>query len=97
MEDWYESDNQRELRQIFQGQNQIFEVVKELGRKIDAVVGRQERTLSLISQQAGGVQPQGAQGGAGLAPALIDTINRHEVDAMFNNQNQLMNILKEMR
>lgn len=94
MEDWFESDNQRELRQIFQGQNQIYEVVKELGRKIDAVVGRQERTLSLISQQAGGVV-QTQQGGAG--PAFIDTINRHEVEMMFNNQNQALNLMKEMR
>lgn len=97
MEDWFESDNQRELRQIFSGQNQIYEVVKELGRKIDAVVGRQERTLSLISQQTGGVvqTQQGTQGGGG--PSLIDTINRHEVDMMFNNQNQVINLMKEMR
>lgn len=100
MDDWYESDNQRELRQIFQGQNQIYEVVKELGRKIDAVVGRQERTLSLISQQASGVvqTPPVSQGGAaGGGVPLIDTINRHEVDMMFNNQNQMVNLLKEMR
>lgn len=99
MEDWFESDNQRELRQIFQGQNQIYEVVKELGRKIDAVVGRQERTLSLISQQASGVvqTPQGSQSGVGAGAPFIDTINRHEVDVMFNNQNQMMNLMKEMK
>lgn len=85
------------MRQIFQGQNQIYEVVKELGKKIDAVVGRQERTLSLISQQAGGVvqTQQGSAGGAGVP--IIDTINRHEVEKMFNNHNQLANLMNELR
>lgn len=57
-EEWFESDNQRELRQIFQGQSQMFEVTRELSRKLDEIVGRQERTLSLISSiQAGGGVP----------------------------------------
>lgn len=43
------------MRQIFQGQSQIYEVIKELGRKLDEVVGRQERTMSLISQQSSGL------------------------------------------
>lgn len=59
-EEWFESDNQRELRQIFTGQSQMFEVLRELNRKLDEVVGRQERTLSLLSSvQAGGAQPIG--------------------------------------
>jgi mannose-binding lectin 1 len=60
-EEWFESDNQRELRQIFTGQSQMFEMMRELNRKLDEVVGRQERTLSLLSSsvQAGGAQPVG--------------------------------------
>lgn len=55
MEEWFENDNQRELRQIFGGQSQIFDVLRELNRKLDEVVGRQERSLSLLSQiQVGG-------------------------------------------
>lgn len=50
-DEWYESENQRELRQIFSGQSQMFDVLKELHRKLDEVIGRQERTLSLLSQQ----------------------------------------------
>lgn len=50
-DEWFESDNQRELRQIFSGQSHIFDVLKDLHRKLDEVIGRQERTLSLISQQ----------------------------------------------
>lgn len=54
-DEWFETDNQRELRQIFSGQSQMFDALKELNRKLDEVVGRQERTLSLIAQvQVGG-------------------------------------------
>jgi mannose-binding lectin 1 len=56
-EEWFESDNQRELRQIFTGQSQMFELMRELNRKLDEVVGRQERTLSLLSSVQAGTVP----------------------------------------
>ncbi|KAJ3647722.1 hypothetical protein Zmor_019584 [Zophobas morio] len=95
MDEWFETDNQRELRQIFQGQNNIFQVVRELNAKLDEIVGRQERTMSLISQTAGGVAPPAAPGQA--PPPIGDTIRRHEVDAVFNNQKQIINSLGEIR
>lgn len=58
-EEWFESDNQRELRQIFTGQSQMFEMMRELNRKLDEVVGRQERTLSLLSSVHAGVAAPG--------------------------------------
>ncbi|KAK9890972.1 hypothetical protein WA026_013309 [Henosepilachna vigintioctopunctata] len=101
-DDWFETDDQRELKQIFQGQIQIHQVVKELSRKLDEIVGRQERTMSLITQQASGLAhgqvppppPPGQvpQGGYGA-----DTIRRHEVDAMFNSQNQIAGLLNELK
>lgn len=99
VEDWFESDNQRELRQIFQGQNQIYETIRELSKKLDEVVGRQERTLSLISQNAVATQGVGAPPPPpGQAPpSATDTIRRHEVDAVFNNQNQILNTARELR
>ncbi|XP_030752265.1 protein ERGIC-53 [Sitophilus oryzae] len=102
LEDWFESDNQRELRQIFQGQNQIYEVMKELNRKLDEVVGKQERTIGLITQQTGAVgsnipPAQGQSSPPAQASGFVDTIRRHEVDAMFNNQNQMVNSIRELR
>lgn len=99
MEDWFESDSQRELRQIFQGQNQIYDVIKELSRKLDEVVGRQERTMSLISQVGSGVVPggQGAPPPPPGQPMGGDSIRRHEVDALFVNQNQVLNAANEIR
>ncbi|KAL1501520.1 hypothetical protein ABEB36_006826 [Hypothenemus hampei] len=101
LEDWFESDSQRELRQIFQGQNQIFEIIKELNRKLDEVVGKQERTMSLITQQTGAVgsnippPPPGQQIPSGGYAG--DSIRRHEVDAIFNNQNQVQTAVGEIR
>lgn len=107
LDDWYESDNQRELRQLFQSQGQMNDVLRDLSRKMDEVIGRQERTMSLLSinaQQggaAGGVPPQ-AQLPAGHVPpagtiGLTDTIRRHEVDAIINNQNIFIATLREVK
>lgn len=100
MDDWFESDNQRELRQIFQGQSQIFELYKEVNRKIDEVIGRQERTLSLIAQQQSGMvhgQAPPVQGAPSPQAGFVDTIKRHEVDGLFTNQNLALNQMKELR
>lgn len=98
LDDWYESDNQRELRQIFSGQMQIFDVLRNLNQKLDEVVGRQERTLSLISQvQVGGVQVSGGQQSGGQPVQLIDTIRRQEVDAVLSNQNIILSTAREIK
>nr|CAD7570517.1 unnamed protein product [Timema californicum] len=96
-EEWYESDNQRELRQIFTGQSQMFDALKELNRKLDEVVGRQERTLSLLSSVAAGGAPAIATGGHPGQPIAIDTIRRHEVDAVLGNQNIILSTAREIR
>ncbi|XP_034178140.1 lectin, mannose binding protein ergic53 [Osmia lignaria lignaria] len=93
-EEYFETDNQRELRQIFAGQSQMFDALRELNRKLDEILGRQERSLSLISQlQVGGV----ATGGQPGQVQLVDTIRRQEVDNMLSNQNNLINTAKEMQ
>lgn len=42
-------------------QSQMFEVVKSLGNKLDEVIGRQERTLSLLSTIPSGGAPTHGQ------------------------------------
>ena len=51
LEDWenWFSEQDKELQQIFQGQAAMREVLTEVHRKMDEIIGRQERTLSLIS------------------------------------------------
>lgn len=97
MDEWFESDNQRELRQIFQGQSHIFETLKNVNQKLDEVVGRQERTMSLISQQGGAVVPGSVPQDPGMHAGQIDSIRRHEVDAIFNNQNKIIGNAQEIR
>ncbi|KRT85772.1 hypothetical protein AMK59_761, partial [Oryctes borbonicus] len=99
-DEWFETDSQRELRQIFQGQSHMFEALRELGRKLDEVVGRQERTLSLISTQQVAVgQAPPSQSGQAPPPqgAFVDTIRRHEVDTILNNQNTISSAAREIR
>lgn len=65
-EEWYESDSQRELHQIFSGQSQIVDSVKVLSQKLDEVVGRQERTLSLLSNVQSTIAITSSMGGQGI-------------------------------
>ncbi|VVC36955.1 Concanavalin A-like lectin/glucanase domain,Legume-like lectin [Cinara cedri] len=102
-EDWYETDNQRELHQIFSGQSQIVESVKILNQKLDEIVGRQERTLGLLSNvqstmavlsSVGGHQPnvqtpQMAQLNAG--------IGRQDIESLIVAQNSIISSVREVK
>ncbi len=103
LDDWFETDNQRELRQIWQAQSSTTEVLKELSKKLDEVIGRQERTLGLLSANGQQLQPgQGQQPPpqihtGGQAAPQIDTIRRHEVDNLMNTQQVLTNSIREIK
>ncbi|XP_023226933.1 protein ERGIC-53-like [Centruroides sculpturatus] len=98
-EEAYESFQQRELTQIFQGQSQIFEAMKSLNRKLDEIIGRQERSLSMLSAvQVGGVGgvPHGGQGMP--PPAMpVDGLRRHEVDALLGNQREMVQASRDIK
>lgn len=47
-DNWF-SDQDKELQQIFQGQSEMKNVLSDLHRKMDEIIGRQERTLSMMS------------------------------------------------
>ena len=67
----------KELRQIFDGQSEVYEHVKLMSRKLDEIIGRQERALSMISNLhsiGGGAIPQQTGGGvpqSKLFPSVI--------------------------
>lgn len=96
-EDWFESDNQRELRQIWQSQTQMTDLLRDLSKKMDEVIGRQERTMGLLSVQSGGVAPQIQQPGAAVPQYLGDGIKRHEIDSIIQSQNTFQHIITEVR
>ncbi|KAH8366135.1 hypothetical protein KR093_009497 [Drosophila rubida] len=102
-EEFYESENQRELRQIWQGQSQITDHLRELSRKVDEIIGRQENTLSLVSRgfaaNAGQALPPPAAGTvpAQQLPAVTGAVTRQDVDLLIANQNVLLSTLREIR
>lgn len=76
------------------------EALKSLSRKMDEVIGRQERTLGLLSVSGGGAagqvpqvqqQPQIGQVPSG------EGLRRHEAEALINNNNYLVQVSKELR
>lgn len=92
-EDWYETDNQRELRQVWNSQTQMTDVLRDLSRKMDEVIGRQERTLGLLSVN-GGAAPAGA-----AVPVVAGSgeLKRHEIDALLTNQNVMVATLRDVK
>lgn len=70
------------------------EVIRDLSRKMDEVIGRQERTLGLLSVggHQGGAPPAG---GAAMQPAAV--LSRQEVEAILQNNNYIAQTTKEVR
>lgn len=100
MDGIFEDDNIRELKQIFQGQSSMNEVMRDLHRKMDEIIGRQERALSVLTniQNSGGRSSGG--GGApvqGGAMPAIDTIRRDEVNAVLSNQRELVSAARDIK
>ncbi|CAI9732606.1 protein ERGIC-53-like isoform X2 [Octopus vulgaris] len=94
---WFESQGERELKQIFEGQNSIYGTLRELNKRLDELSGRQELILSKVTSiqapVAGQPPIQHAQG-TGIP---MDTIRRHEVDMVINNQNDFRAQMKDIR
>jgi len=97
-EEFFEDDNTRELKQIFQGQSAMSDVLRELHRKMDEIIGRQERSLSVLTaiQNSGGRSTGGAPQVAG-GGAPVDTIRRDEVNAVLANQRELVSATRDIK
>ncbi|CAN8013792.1 unnamed protein product [Ixodes persulcatus] len=90
----YDTQQQRELRQIFEGQSHMFEGLKALHRKLDEVLGRQERTLSLVSAGGAGVAvggvPPPQMGG-------VPSLQRHEAESLLSSQRELLQTVAQVK
>lgn len=95
MDGFFEDDSTRELKQIFQGQSAINEVIRDLHRKMDEIIGRQERSLSVLTA----VQNSGAGGAkaGGGAQVPQDTIRRDEVNAVLANQREMVTAARDIK
>ena len=90
-DNWY-SESDKELQQIFQGQSDMKEVLASLHKKMDEIIGRQDRTLSVL---AGGAPQQVGGGGGGGIP--VDTIRRDEVNAVLANQKEIVSASRDIK
>ncbi|VVD01410.1 unnamed protein product [Leptidea sinapis] len=97
MDDWFESDGQRELRQIFQSLGHIQDVTRDLHKKVDEVIGKQMNSLSMLtavysqSQTGQPVQP----GQQVQMPAF--PITRHDWDVFMSNNQMMINTVSELK
>merc|ERR1711872_109479 len=97
-DDFFEDDNTRELKQIFQGQSSMNQVLRDLHRKMDEIIGRQERSLSMLTgiQNSRGTAPGGGGGGGG-GGVPVDTIRRDEMMAVLANQKELVSAARDIK
>ncbi|CAL1538589.1 unnamed protein product [Lymnaea stagnalis] len=95
---WFQSQNEKEMKQIFDGQNIINNVLREVNRKLDELMGRQEMVISRINAMpvGQGQAPQQVQGG-GQQQVAGSPIQRHEVDRLINNQNSLLQQIGDLK
>ena len=58
----FENQADRELRMIFEGQNMIHHTLREMSKRFDELMGRQELVLSKVTQMSSGVGVPAASG-----------------------------------
>ncbi|KAH9523488.1 Protein ERGIC-53, partial [Bulinus truncatus] len=94
---WFQSQNEKEMKQIFDGQNMINNVLREVNRKLDELMGRQEMIISRVNSMPVGQGQQGQVQGGGQQQISAGAIQRHEVDRILNNQNSLIQQISDLK
>lgn len=65
VEDLFESVNDREIRQVFEGQNRIHLEIKQLNRQLAMILDEQRRYVSVITEEISKRTPQAQSGQVG--------------------------------
>ncbi|XP_068781446.1 protein ERGIC-53-like [Struthio camelus] len=88
-DDLFETVSDRELRQIFEGQNRIHLEIKQLNRQLDMILDEQRRYVSAVTDEI-------AKRGAGV-PDQQGQISQQEIDAVVKTQEEVLRQVNEMR
>lgn len=93
--DEYDTLGEREFQQILSAQGEVHDILRNLNHKLDEILGKQERSLSMMSSlQTGAYQhPQQQQPQYQQPPAVggqPSAVNRHEFEALLGQQNELV-------
>uniref|UniRef100_A0A8B9S7J8 Lectin, mannose binding 1 n=1 Tax=Apteryx owenii TaxID=8824 RepID=A0A8B9S7J8_APTOW len=86
---FFETVSDRELRQIFEGQNRIHLEIKQLNRQLDMILDEQRRYVSAVTDEI-------AKRGAGV-PDHQGQISQQEIDTVVKTQEEVLRQVNEMR
>ncbi|XP_048359691.1 protein ERGIC-53 isoform X2 [Sphaerodactylus townsendi] len=89
IDDFFESVSDRELRQIFEGQNRIHLEIKQLNRQLDMILDEQRRYVSTVTEEI-------SRRGAGV-PGQQGQVSLQGVDTIVKNQQEVMRQVGEIR
>ncbi|XP_056288874.1 protein ERGIC-53 [Pseudoliparis swirei] len=90
IEDMYESVNDREIRQVFEGQNQIHLEIKQLHRQLAMVLDEQRRYVSVISNEV-------IKWEANAKAGQLDAAGQQQLGSIMANQLEVRQSLNELR
>lgn len=85
VEDLYESVNDREIRQVFEGQNRIHLEIKQLHRQLAMILDEQRRYVSVITDEIAkkGTNAESGQVGVSLPKSFYFTQDAQR-DSVYN-------------
>ncbi|XP_044513726.1 protein ERGIC-53 [Gracilinanus agilis] len=88
-EEIFESVSDRELRQIFEGQNRIHLEIKQLNRQLDMILDEQRRYVSALTEEISKRGPGG--------PAQLGQAPQQELDTVVKTQQEVLRQVNEMK
>ncbi|XP_054613431.1 protein ERGIC-53 isoform X2 [Dunckerocampus dactyliophorus] len=94
IDDLYESVNDREIRQVFEGQNRIHLEIKQLNRQLAMILDEQRRYVSVITEE---ISKKGSNSGTGqldVAAQQLATVVSSQQDIL-RNLNEFRNSFYE--
>ncbi|NWI49519.1 LMAN1 protein, partial [Calyptomena viridis] len=88
-EDVFETVSDRELRQIFEGQNRIHLEIKQLNRQLDMILDEQRRYVSAVTDEI-------AKRGAAF-PGQQGQVSQQEIETVVKTQEEVIRQVNEIR
>ncbi|XP_076615072.1 protein ERGIC-53 [Chaetodon auriga] len=90
IEDLYESVNDREIRQVFEGQNRIHLEIKQLHRQLAMILDEQRRYVSVITDEV-------AKKGTNAESGQLDTASQQQLGSLVASQQEVLKNLNDLR
>nr|XP_021138816.1 protein ERGIC-53 [Columba livia] len=88
-DDLFETVSDRELRQIFEGQNRIHLEIKQLNRQLDMILDEQRRYVSAVTEEI-------AKRGAAL-PGQPGPVSQQDMETVLRTQEEVVRQVDEIR